>query len=72
MVNDYSRSYAKYVTSVTSGASQGPHSFNSVFVCLCHRHAWRYPLPVLYGTIKDSQPASQPDINTVLYSIMIS
>ena len=30
----YSRSYAKDVTSVTSGASQGPHSFNSVFVCL--------------------------------------
>ena len=28
----YSRSYAKDVTSVTFGASQGPHSFNSVFV----------------------------------------
>ena len=25
----YSRSYAEDVTSVTSGASQGPHSFNS-------------------------------------------
>ena len=31
----YSRSYAEDVTSVTSGASQGPHSFNLVFVCLC-------------------------------------
>ena len=30
----YSRSYAEDVTSVTSGASQGPHSFNLVFVCL--------------------------------------
>ena len=38
----YSRSYAEDVTSVTSGASQGPHSFNSrsyaedvtLFVCL--------------------------------------
>ena len=29
-----SRSYAEDVTSVTSGASQGPHSFNLVFVCL--------------------------------------
>ena len=28
-VNNYSRSYAEDVTSVTSGASQGPHSFNS-------------------------------------------
>ena len=26
----YSRSYAKYVTSVKSGTSQGPHIFNSV------------------------------------------
>ena len=33
--NFYSRSYAEDVTSVTSGASQGPHSFNLVFVCLC-------------------------------------
>ena len=33
--NIYSRSYAEDVTSVTSGASQGPHSFNLVFVCLC-------------------------------------
>ena len=41
----YSRSYAEDVTSVTSGASQGPHSFNLVFVCLCVClcHAWRYP-----------------------------
>ena len=31
----YSRSYAEDVTSVTAGASQGPHSFNLVFVCLC-------------------------------------
>ena len=31
----YSRSYAEDVTSVTSGPSQGPHSFNLVFVCLC-------------------------------------
>ena len=33
----YSRSYAEdvtSVTSVTSGASQGPHSFNLVFVCV--------------------------------------
>ena len=30
----YSRSYAEDVTSVTSGASQGPHSLNSVFVCV--------------------------------------
>ena len=30
-----SRSYAEDVTSVTSGASQGPHSFNLVLVCLC-------------------------------------
>ena len=30
----YSRSYAEDVTSVTSGASQGPHSFNLVFVCV--------------------------------------
>ena len=30
----HSRSYAEDVTSVTSGASQGPHSFNLVFVCL--------------------------------------
>ena len=31
----YSRRYAEDVTSVTSGASQSPHSFNLVFVCLC-------------------------------------
>ena len=30
----YSRRYAEDVTSVTSGASQGPHSFNLVFVCV--------------------------------------
>ena len=81
----YSRTYAEDVTSVTSGASQGPHSFNlvhvclfvcvtpgaipylsrtlpaktaghNIFVCLCYRHAWRYPVPVPYhqeyGTIK--------------------
>ena len=40
-------------TSVTSGASQGPHT---VFVCLCHPHAWRYPVPVPNRTIKDSWP----------------
>ena len=40
-------------TSVTSGASQGPHT---VFFCLCHRHAWRYPVPVPNRTIKDSGP----------------
>ena len=42
----YSRSYAEDVTSVTSGASQGPHSFNLVFVCVfvCLCHAWRYPV----------------------------
>ena len=33
-LNNYSRSYAEDVTSVTSGASQGPHSSNLVFVCL--------------------------------------
>ena len=54
----YSRSYAEDVTLVTSGASQGPHSFNLVFVCVfvCLCHAWRYPVPVPYhqeyGTIK--------------------
>ena len=47
--NNYSRSYAEDVTSVTSGASQGPHSFNLVFVCLCH--AWRYPVSVPYHTV---------------------
>ena len=29
---------------------------HNIFVCLCHRHAWRYPVPVPYhqeyGTIK--------------------
>ena len=30
----YSRSYAKDVASVTSSASQSPHSFKSVFICL--------------------------------------
>ena len=33
-IRSYSRSYAEDVTSVTSGASQGPHSFNLVFVCV--------------------------------------
>ena len=49
----YSRSYAEDVTSVTSGASQGPHSFNLVFVCLfvCLCHAWRYPVAVPYRTV---------------------
>ena len=49
----YSRSYAEDVTSVTSGASQGPHSFNLVFVCLCVClcHAWRYPVSVPYCTV---------------------
>ena len=28
-------------------------------VCLCGRHAWRYPVPVLYRTIKDSWPWPQ-------------
>ena len=48
-----SRSYAEDVTSVTSGASQGPHSFNLVFVCLfvCLCHAWRYPVSVPYCTV---------------------
>ena len=53
----YSRSYAEDVTSVTSGASQGPHSFNLVFVCLCH--AWRYPVSVPYSTVP-SNTASWP------------
>ena len=34
LISFYSRSYAEDVTSVTSGASQGPHSFNLVFVCV--------------------------------------
>ena len=52
-VKFYSRSYAEDVTSVTSGASQGPHSFNLVFVCLfvCLCHAWRYPVSVPYRTV---------------------
>ena len=51
--NLYSRSYAEDVTSVTSGASQGPHSFNLVFVCVfvCLCHAWRYPVSVPYCTV---------------------
>ena len=54
MNSNFSRSYAEDVTSVTSGASQGPHSFNLVFVCLCVWlfvclcHAWRYPVFVPY------------------------
>ena len=34
LISFNSRSYAEDVTSVTSGASQGPHSFNLVFVCV--------------------------------------
>ena len=53
----YSRSYAEDVTSVTSGASQGPHSFNLVFVCLfVSRLALSRICPVLYRTSKDSWP----------------
>ena len=54
----FSRSYAEDVTSVTSGTSQGPHSFNLVFVCLfvCLCHAWRYCVSVPYRTIKHSWP----------------
>ena len=35
------------------GNSQGPHSFNLVFVCLfvCLCHAWRYPVSVPYCTV---------------------
>ena len=49
----YSRSYAEDVTSVTSGASQGPHSFNLVFVCVfvCLCHGWHYPVSVPYCTV---------------------
>ena len=51
----YSRSYAEDVTSVTSGASQGPHSFNLVFVCLfVSRLALSRICTVLYRTSKDS------------------
>ena len=54
----YSRSYAEDVTSVTSGASQGPHSFNLVFVCLfvclfVSRLVLSRICPVLYRTSKD-------------------
>ena len=51
--NDDSRSNAQDVTSVTSGASQGPHSFNLVFVCVfvCLCHAWRYPISVPSRTV---------------------
>ena len=58
----YSRSYAEDVTSVTSGASQGPHSFNLVFVCLfvclfvCVTPGAIPYLSVLYRTSKDSWP----------------
>ena len=46
-----SRSYAEDVTSVTSGASQGPHSFNLVFVCLfVSRLALSRICPVPYRT----------------------
>ena len=45
----YSRCYAEDVTSVTSGASQGPHSFNLVFVCLfVSRLALSHICPVPY------------------------
>ena len=60
--NFYSRSYAEDVTSVTSGASQGPHSFNFVFVCLCH--VWRYPTSVPYRTTKRMSMYS-----SIMYSI---
>ena len=51
----YSSSYAEDVTSVTSGASQGPHSFNLVFVCLfVSRLALSRICPVPYRTIKHS------------------
>ena len=51
--NNYSRSYAEDVTLVTSGASQGPHSFNLVFVCVfvCLCHAWRYLVSIPYCTV---------------------
>ena len=49
------RSYAEDVTSVTSGASQGLHSFNLVFVCLfVSRLALSRICPVPYRTIKYS------------------
>ena len=55
--NASSRSYVEDVTSVTSGASQGPHSFNLVFVCLfVSRLALSRICPVLYRTSKDSWP----------------
>ena len=53
----YSRSYAEDVTSVTSGASQGPHSFKLGFVCLfVSRLALFRICPVPYRTIKHSWP----------------
>ena len=61
LINNNSRSYAEDVTSVTSGASQGPHSFNLVFVCLfvcvfVSRLALSRICPVPYRTIKHSWP----------------
>ena len=61
LTDNYSCSYAEDVTSVTSGTSQGPHSFNLVFVCLCNcvfvsRLALSRICPVPYRTIKHSWP----------------
>ena len=54
---NYSHSYAEEVTLVMSGASQGPHSFNVVFVCLfVSRLALSRICPVPYRTIKHSWP----------------
>ena len=60
-ISPFSRSYAEDVTSVTSGASQGPHSFNLVIinllVCLfVSRLALSRICPVPYRTIKHSWP----------------
>ena len=59
MIDINSCSYAEDVTSVTSGASQGPHSFNLMFICLfapsaCLALSRSCPVPVPYHTIKDS------------------
>ena len=60
----YSRSYAEDVTSVTSGASQGPHSFNLVFVCGGRTSVWLYPVSVPYRTVP-SKTAGHKQLATI-------
>ena len=61
MCSHRNNSYAEDVTSVSSVASQGPHSFNLVFECLfvcvfVSRLALSRICPVPYRTIKHSWP----------------